>query len=144
MKLVRHFHFRVELFHVLPLVNVLFLALLLFALSARFTLQPGLSLSLPTSPFTLAPQQNPLVLSITAAPLPTLYLSEERVTLEGLDVALQDRQLAGRPLIIRADRATPRGDTSTSSTPLRANAPVVGKVNHDEKLPSEYAIRRPR
>ena len=107
MKLVRTFQFRMELFHVLPLVNVLFLALLLFALSARFTLQPGLSLSLPASPFTLAPQQNPLVLSITAAPLPTLYLREERVTLEELDVLLQDRQLAGRPLVIRADRATP-------------------------------------
>jgi biopolymer transport protein ExbD len=107
MKLVRTFQFRVELFHVLPLVNVLFLALLLFALSSRFTLQPGLSLSLPASPFTLAPQQNPLVLSITAAPLPTLYLREERVTLDELDVLLQDRQLAGRPLVIRADRATP-------------------------------------
>jgi biopolymer transport protein ExbD len=106
MKLVRTFQFRVELFHVLPLVNVLFLALLLFALSSRFTLQPGLSLSLPASPFTLAPQLNPLVLSITAAPLPTLYLREERVTLEELDVLLQDRQLAGRPLVIRADRAT--------------------------------------
>jgi biopolymer transport protein ExbD len=107
MKLVRTFQFRVELFHVLPLVNVLFLALLLFALSSRFTLQPGLILSLPSSPFTLAPQQNPLVLSVTAAPLPTLYLREERVTLEELDVLLQDRQLAGRPLVIRADRATP-------------------------------------
>lgn len=107
MRLVRTFQFRVELFHLLPLVNVLFLALLLFALSVRFTLQPGLSLSLPASPFTLAPQLNPLVLSITAAPLPTLYLREERVTLEELDVLLQDRQLAGRPLVIRADRATP-------------------------------------
>ena len=107
MKLVRTFQFRVELFHVLPLVNVLFLALLLFALSARFTLQPGLSLSLPASPFTLAPQQNPLVLSITAAPLPTLYLSEQRVPLEDLDRLLQERHLAGRPLIIRADRSTP-------------------------------------
>lgn len=107
MKLVRTFQFRLELFHVLPLVNVLFLALLLFNLSARFTLQPGLSLSLPASPFTLAPQQNPLVLSITAAPLPAIYLSEERVTLEELDILLQDRQLAGRPLVIRADRATP-------------------------------------
>ena len=107
MKLVRTFQFRLELFHVLPLVNVLFLALLLFALSSRFTLQPGLSLSLPASPFTLAPQQNPLVLSITAAPLPTLYLREERVTLEELDFLLQDRQLAGRPLVIRADSTTP-------------------------------------
>jgi biopolymer transport protein ExbD len=126
MKLVRTFQFRMELFHVLPLVNVLFLALLLFALSARFTLQPGLSLSLPASPFTLAPQQNPLVLSITAAPLPTLYLREERVTLEELDVLLQDRHLAGRPLVIRADRATPYETiTAASNVCLRRGFAVA-------------------
>lgn len=107
MKLTRNFQFRLELFHVLPLVNVLFLALFLFALSSRFTLSPGLMLSLPPSPFTLAPQQNPLVISITAAPLPAVYLREERVSSEELDTLLQDRQLAGRPIVIRADRETP-------------------------------------
>jgi biopolymer transport protein ExbD len=126
MKLVRTFQFRVELFHVLPLVNVLFLALLLFALSARFTLQPGLTVSLPASPFTLAPQQNPLVLSITAAPVPTLYLSEQRVTTEELDLLLQERHLAGRPLIIRADRATPYETiTAASNVCLRRGFAVA-------------------
>ena len=107
MKLQRTVRFRPEIFHVLPFVNVLFLAVLLFALSSRFTLQPGLTLNLPASPFTLAPQQNPLVITITAAPLPTVYLREEKVTPQELDNLLGDRQLAGRPIVLRADRETP-------------------------------------
>lgn len=107
MKLERTVQFRPELFHVLPVVNVLFLAVFIFALSSRFTLQPGLSLALPSSAFTLAPQHNPIVITITAAPLPTVYLREEKVTAEELEELLRDRQLAGRPVVLRADRETP-------------------------------------
>jgi biopolymer transport protein ExbD len=107
MKLTRTFQFRVELFHVLPLVNVVFLALLLFSLSSRFTLQSGVVLSLPTSTFTIAPQSDPLVISITAAPVPTLYLREQKVSVSELEQALSDRGVAGRPVVIRADAGTP-------------------------------------
>jgi biopolymer transport protein ExbD len=107
MKLTRTFQFRVELFHVLPVVNVVFLALLLFSLSSRFTLQSGVVLSLPASTFTIAPQSDPLVISITAAPVPTLYLREQKVSVPELEQALSDRGLAGRPVVIRADAGTP-------------------------------------
>jgi biopolymer transport protein ExbD len=107
MKLERNYQFRLELFHVMPVVNVVFLALVLFALSSRFSLQPGLTLSLPVSTFTLSPLSDPLVVTITAAPVPTLYLREQKVTVQELDVLLQNRQLAGRPVVIRADSATP-------------------------------------
>lgn len=107
VKLERQFRFRLELFHAVPVINVVFLALFLFALSSRFTLIPGLTLNLPPSPFTLSPQQDPVVLSITAAPVPAIYLREERVSLEQLDRLLQDKSLAGRPLILRADKETP-------------------------------------
>ena len=86
---------------------MLFLALFLFALSSRFTLIPGLALNLPPSLFTLSPQQDPVVLSITASPVPAIYLREERVSLEQLDGLLQDKSLSGRPLILRADNETP-------------------------------------
>ena len=59
----------------LPLVNVLFLVLAIFALSSRFVLQPGISVALPVSPFTLGPQQNPEIVSVTAAPTPDHLLS---------------------------------------------------------------------
>ena len=75
--------------------------------TTRFTLQSGVVLSLPTSTFTLAPQSDPLVISITAAPVPTLYLREQKVSVAELERALQDRGVAGRPVVIRADAGTP-------------------------------------
>ncbi len=126
MKLTRTVSFRPELFHVLPLVNVVFLALFVFTLSSRFTLQSGVSLNLPSSPFTLAPQRNPLIISITATPLPTVYLREEKVTPQELDVLLQDRALAGRPILLRADRETPYEQiTEISNLALRRGFAVA-------------------
>jgi len=107
VKLTRNLHLRLDLFAILPLVNVLFLALMLFALSPRFTLQPGLNLRLPSSTFTLTPSVHPLLITVTAAPTPTIYLQEEKVSLTQLDSFLQDRQLAGRRIILRADADTP-------------------------------------
>ena len=125
MKLTRTLQLRLDLFAILPLVNVLFLALMLFALSSRFTLQPGLNLPLPTTTFTLTPPVNPLVITITAAPAPTVYLREDKVSAEELDTILQDRQLAGRRVIIRADRDTPYSQVSEiSNLALRRGFPV--------------------
>lgn len=107
MKLHRTLQFRLELFHLMPVVNVVFLTLLLFSLSSRFSLQPGVTLTLPVSTFTLSPLSDPLVVTIVAAPVPTVYLREQKVTLQELDVLLQNRQLAGRPVVIRSDSATP-------------------------------------
>lgn len=107
MKLSRTFQIRLDLFAVLPLINVLFLALVLFSLSSRFTLQPGLNVHLPSSSFSLAPAVKPLLITITAAPTPTVYLGEEKVSSEKLESILQDSQLAGRQVIIRADGNSP-------------------------------------
>ena len=107
MKLRRNLEFRLELFHVIPVVNVMFLALLLFALSSRFSLQPGFTLALPESTFTLSPLSDPLVVTLTAAPVSTVYLREQKVTVSELDLLLQNRQLSGRPVVIRADSGTP-------------------------------------
>ncbi|MEI6714866.1 MAG: biopolymer transporter ExbD [Verrucomicrobiota bacterium] len=125
MKLKRSFQVRLDLFAIIPLVNVLFLALMLFTLSSRFTLQPGLHVTLPTSASTLAPIVNPLVITITAAPAPTVYLGEEKVSPEKLDLILKDRQLAGRRIIIRADANTPYDRISQiSNIALQRKFPV--------------------
>ena len=107
MKLTRTVKFHPALFYVLPLVNVLFLVLAIFALSSRFVLQPGISVALPVSPFTLGPQQNTEIVSVTAAPTPTIFYKDGRVSLEELSGALQQTQLGGRALILKADRMTP-------------------------------------
>ncbi|MGV3531765.1 MAG: ExbD/TolR family protein [Chthoniobacteraceae bacterium] len=107
MKLTRTVHFHPALFHVLPLVNVLFLVLAIFALSSRFVLQPGISVALPVSPFTLGPQQNTEIVSVTATPTPTIFYKDGRVTLEELGGALSSTQVGRRALILKADRMTP-------------------------------------
>ena len=107
MKLTRTVHFHPALFHVLPLVNVLFLVLAIFALSSRFVLQPGISVALPVSPFTLGPQQNTEIVSVTATPTPTIFYKDGRVTLEELGGALSATQVGRRALILKADRMAP-------------------------------------
>lgn len=107
MKLTRTVHFHPALFHVLPLVNVLFLVLAIFALSSRFVLQPGIAVALPVSPFTLGPQQNTEIVSVTATPTPTIFYKDGRVTLEELGGALSATQVGRRALILKADRMAP-------------------------------------
>ncbi|HEX8297096.1 MAG TPA: biopolymer transporter ExbD [Chthoniobacteraceae bacterium] len=107
MKLVRTFHVHPALFNVVPLINVIFLVLIFFALSSRFVLQPGMAISLPVSTFTLGPQRDARIVSITAAPVPAIYFQDEQVSLEELRRQLAADVRKDRTLIIRADQRTP-------------------------------------
>src|SRR5262249_57674161 len=72
MKLTRSIHLNPFLIFIIPLVDLFFLLLLLFLISSTFLLHPGISVNLPFSKFTLGPQNNPVIVSITADPLPLL------------------------------------------------------------------------
>ncbi|MDQ3625317.1 MAG: biopolymer transporter ExbD, partial [Verrucomicrobiota bacterium] len=88
MKLERTLKFNPMLVNLIPVVNVLFLVVAFFAMSSRFVLQPGLSVTLPSSGFTLAPPQDPLIVSITSAPVPAIYFRDQKVTFEELGARL--------------------------------------------------------
>ena len=107
MKLARNLTISPALFSVVPLVNVLFLVVIFFAMSSRFILQPGMAISLPTSPFNLGPQRTAQIVSITAAPVPAIFFRDRKVTLEELRAQLQDSPPGQRTLIVKADRNTP-------------------------------------
>lgn len=107
MKLTRTVKFNPALFGFIPFVNVLFLVLIFFALSTRFSLQPGISVTLPFSAWTLGPQRNPQILSITAGPVPAIYFQSQKLALDELACALSAKGAKERTLIVRADRATP-------------------------------------
>jgi biopolymer transport protein ExbD len=107
MKLSRTVNHNPALFNLIPLVNVVFLVLLFFALSNTFVLQPGISVTLPYSSFTLAPQRNPQIVSITAAPVPAIFFHDQKVSLEELGRNLGDSRIKNRTLIVKADRSTP-------------------------------------
>jgi len=107
VKLTRRAQFHPAFFHLLPVVNVLFLVFMLFAMSSRFVLQSGVAVALPVSAFVLAPQPNPQIVTVTAAPVPAIYHVDRRVTLEELDQRLGSGPVKQRSLIIKADRSTP-------------------------------------
>ena len=107
VKLTRTLHFPLALFSLIPLVNVLFLVVVFFAMSSRFVLQPGMNVTLPASAFTLGPQPRAQIVSITAAPVPAIYHRDEKVSIEELRQRLGSERAKERSLIIKADRSTP-------------------------------------
>ena len=106
MKLHRTFQIHPALLSVVPLINVLFLVIVFFAVGSRFVLQPGLAVSLPVSGFTLAPQHSPQIVSIVAAPVPAIYHRDRKIALEELGPRLAEVHEKDRALVIKADRGT--------------------------------------
>jgi len=89
---------------VFPVLDVVFLLIFFFLLSSNFILQPGISVSVPFSRFTLGPQPNQQVISITGGPNPTIYLRDQKVTLAQLGPALDTTKRENRSIVIKADR----------------------------------------
>jgi biopolymer transport protein ExbD len=92
---------------VFPLINVVFLLILFLLLSSNFILQPGISVSLPFSHFTLPPQLNQQIISITGGAVPTIYFRDQKITPQQLGPLLDAAKREGRSIIIKADRLTP-------------------------------------
>lgn len=126
MKLTRSSQPNWTLFALVPFINVLFLVVIFFGLSTRFVVQPGVAVSLPFSPFRLAPERNPEVVSITSAPVPAMYFRDERVTLDQLAETLSRDRASDRTLIIKADRNTPYENVvGVMNAALKLGIPVV-------------------
>ena len=109
MKLVRLGHLNPFLIFLIPLGDVCFLLLLLFLVSSTFLLHPGISVNLPFSKFTLGPQKNPIIVSITPGPYPLVYYRDQQIRLEDLGRRLEEDRSPDRSIIIQADRLTPQG-----------------------------------
>ncbi len=107
MKLTRTVRFNLALFPMAPTVNVLFLVFMLFAMSSRFVLQPGVAVNLPLSSFTLAPPSQAQIVSITAAPAPAVFFRGRKLTIEEFSAQIATEGGAQRSLIVKADRSTP-------------------------------------
>src|SRR5436305_4998014 len=91
----------------IPLLDVTFLLIFFLLLSSNFILQPGISVSVPLSHFTLGPQINPQIISITGGAAPAIYFRDQKITLEQLGPLLDEAKKENRPIIIKADRLTP-------------------------------------
>lgn len=107
MKLQRTFSFPPALFGIMPLLNVLFLVVVFFAMGSRFLLQPGVAVNLPVTSFALGPQRNGHVVSLTGGPAASIYFRDQKLAFTDLKKRLLEVKEPDRSLIIKADRSTP-------------------------------------
>src|SRR5215216_5024368 len=106
MKLSRTANLNFAWVVLVALVNVAFLLVFFLLLSSNFILQQGISVSMPFSRFTLGPQTNQQIVSITGGAVPAIYFREQRVTIEQLGPLLDAAKREGQSIIIKADRST--------------------------------------
>jgi biopolymer transport protein ExbD len=92
------------LMFIAPSLNVVLLLVFYIILSTSFLLQPGVTVEVPQSPFLLAPQRNPLIISIAAAPLSSIYFENDAVTFEELRHKLKEYGGRNHTVIIKTDR----------------------------------------
>lgn len=107
MKLSRTKEYQFSWLAAIPMLDVIFLLIFFLVLSSNFILQPGISVSVPHSRFTLGPQINPQIISITSGAAPAIYFRDQKVALDQLGPLLDEAKKEGRPIIIKADRLTP-------------------------------------
>jgi biopolymer transport protein ExbD len=107
MKLSRTKDYQFSWLAAIPMLDVIFLLIFFLVLSSNFILQPGISVSVPLSRFTLGPQINPQIISITGGAAPAIYFRDQKVALDQLGPLLDEAKKEGRPILIKADRLTP-------------------------------------
>lgn len=107
MKLTRTTDYHFGWLGVISMIDVVFLLIFFLLLSSNFILQPGIAVALPLSRFTLGPQVNPQIISITGGAVPAVYFRDQKVALEQLGPLLDAAKREGRPVIIKADALTP-------------------------------------
>jgi biopolymer transport protein ExbD len=107
MKLSRTKEYNFGWLVLLGLMDVAFLLVFFLLLSSNLILQPGISVSMPFSRFTLGPQTNQQIISITGGAAPAIYFRDQKVTIEQLGPLLDLAKREGQSIIIKADRLTP-------------------------------------
>jgi biopolymer transport protein ExbD len=95
------------LMFIAPSLDVILALIFFIVLSTSFLLQPGVEVSVPDSPFLLAPQRNPLIVSLAAPPVSAVYFENEQVTLAELRERLARRPSRNNTIIVKADRLAP-------------------------------------
>lgn len=106
-----------------PMIDVVFQLILFFLVSTTFAILPGISLKLPESSSAEPTAMTRLAVAVVSRD--EVYLNKDRMTLEGLDVALSrlsDSQRADiKSVTLEADREIPYGLTIEVLDLLRKN-----------------------
>jgi biopolymer transport protein ExbD len=98
-----------SLLNITPLIDVLFILIIFFAVSSTFLEQPGIKLALPEAKQTDLQKIEKAVLYISADQ--TLLLREKEISIDNLAPMLKDLmdQSLDRALIVNADKGVPHG-----------------------------------
>jgi biopolymer transport protein ExbD len=107
MKLIRTKEYNFGWLLVIPLLDVVFILVFFLLISWHFVLQPGISVSMPFSRFSLGPQVKQQIISITGGAAPVIYFRDQKVSLDQLGPMLDAAKRQGQSIIIKADRFTP-------------------------------------
>ena len=105
MKLRRTTNYNFGWLLLIGLVDLAFLLAFFLLLSSNFILQQGISISMPFSRFSLGPQSNQQIISITGGAVPAIYFQDQRVTMEQLGPLLDAAKRKDQSIIIKADRS---------------------------------------
>ena len=105
MKLSRTTNYNFGWLLLIGLVDLAFLLAFFLLLSSNFILQQGISISMPFSRFSLGPQSNQQIISITGGAVPAIYFQDQRVTMERLGPLLDAAKRKDQSIIIKADRS---------------------------------------
>ncbi len=105
MKLSRTTNYNFGWLLLIGLVDLAFLLVFFLLLSSNFILQQGISISMPFSRFSLGPQSNQQIISITGGAVPAIYFQDQRVTMEQLGPLLDAAKRRDQSIIIKADRS---------------------------------------
>jgi biopolymer transport protein ExbD len=105
VKLTRTTNYNFGWLLLIGLVDLAFLLAFFLLLSSNFILQQGISISMPFSRFSLGPQSNQQIISITGGAVPAIYFQDQRVTIEQLGPLLDAAKRKDQSIIIKADRS---------------------------------------
>ena len=105
MKLSRTTNYNFGWLLLIGLVDLAFLLAFFLLLSSNFILQQGISISMPFSRFTLGPQSNQQIISISGGAVPAIYFQDQRVTMEQLGALLDAAKRKDQSIIIKGDRS---------------------------------------
>jgi biopolymer transport protein ExbD len=105
VKLSRTTNYNFAWLLLIGLIDLAFLLAFFLLLSSNFILQQGISISMPFSRFSLGPQSNQQIISITGGSVPAIYFQDQRVTMEQLGPLLDAAKRKDQSLIIKAYRS---------------------------------------
>ena len=105
MRLTRTTRTSPFLYQIVPLLDVLFVLLVFFILTATFVTQPGLTVEPPASNFTVEPALRSQIISIVGKQPPQIFFRDQLVTKAQLDALLtKQNESTATTIVIKADR----------------------------------------